>query len=89
MKQCKCGETAKLVEVKKEGPNHGRKFYACSKPMNEQCDYFEWADGIVQARPPKASTDNALLASIASDVNAIKRMLESSRKQQIDEEFGI
>lgn len=46
---------AKIVVVKKQGPNKGRQFYACSKPQVEQCDFFEWADAQKQAQPtPKA-----------------------------------
>lgn len=26
--------------------NKGRKFYKCARPQEEQCDYFEWADGL-------------------------------------------
>mmetsp|Transcript_9010 Transcript_9010/g.21950 ORF Transcript_9010/g.21950 Transcript_9010/m.21950 type:complete len:1376 (+) Transcript_9010:166-4293(+) len=26
--------------------NAGRQFYKCSMPENEQCDFFEWADGM-------------------------------------------
>lgn len=34
--QCKCGSDASLLTVKKNGPNHGRPFYSCSKPYNER-----------------------------------------------------
>jgi len=30
--------------VAKEGPNKGRPFYGCSKPRNEGCNFFAWAD---------------------------------------------
>lgn len=40
---CNCNQEAKLVTVKKEGPNKGRTFYACPKPKGEQCDFFDWA----------------------------------------------
>lgn len=43
---CKCGIPAKLLSVKKDGPNKGREFYACSKPRTEQCDFFEWSKDI-------------------------------------------
>ncbi len=26
--------------------NKGRQFYKCNRPEGEQCDFFEWADGI-------------------------------------------
>lgn len=42
--KCKCGLEARNLEVKKEGSNKGKKFYACAKPKEEQCDFFEWAN---------------------------------------------
>ena len=27
-----------------EGPNKGRDFYCCSKPREEQCQFFQWCD---------------------------------------------
>jgi GRF zinc finger len=40
-KICKAHQVpCKLLTVKKEGPNHGRKFYVCGDPT--QCDHFEW-----------------------------------------------
>lgn len=41
------------MQVKKEGPNKGRWFYACAKPPQEQCDFFDWV--IV---PQNASQDS-------------------------------
>ncbi|XP_026463562.1 DNA topoisomerase 3-alpha-like [Ctenocephalides felis] len=37
-----CQELARKQTVKKEGPNKGRKFYVCPKPMEQQCKFFEW-----------------------------------------------
>ena len=34
---CQCGAPAKVVQVKKQGPNNGRFFYACSGARNQQC----------------------------------------------------
>ena len=34
---CKCGNTSKVAQVKKEGPNKGRFFYTCSGPREKQC----------------------------------------------------
>ncbi|XP_026475696.1 probable serine/threonine-protein kinase clkA [Ctenocephalides felis] len=39
-----CQEPARKQTVKKEGPNKGRKFYVCPKPMEQQCKFFEWAE---------------------------------------------
>ena len=41
---CGCGETAKLLTVNKDGANKGRQFYACPKPRDVQCNFFQWAD---------------------------------------------
>ena len=41
--QCGCQEPAKLLTVQKAGLNQGRQFYACSKPRESQCNFFQWA----------------------------------------------
>lgn len=38
---CNCQLKAKLGKVSKDGPNHGRQFYCCSKRI---CNYFKWAN---------------------------------------------
>ena len=42
--ECRCGEQAKLMTVNKEGANQGRQFYSCSKPREQGCGFFQWAD---------------------------------------------
>ncbi|CAH2001979.1 unnamed protein product [Acanthoscelides obtectus] len=42
--RCTCGQPACLRTVNKEGPNKGRQFYCCPKPMGEGCKFFKWAD---------------------------------------------
>ena len=39
---CYCGRPARLLTVRKEGPNLGRQFYVC--PDDKVCDFFSWAD---------------------------------------------
>ena len=43
---CRCGLQSRRNQVRKEGPNKGRWFFACGKPWNrgksEQCRFFEW-----------------------------------------------
>ncbi|XP_053988911.1 DNA topoisomerase 3-alpha isoform X1 [Hylaeus volcanicus] len=41
---CHCNQLAKERTVVKDGPNKGRLFYSCPKPMNESCKFFQWAD---------------------------------------------
>jgi hypothetical protein len=36
---CKCGVEAMSFEVRKEGPNQGRRFWKCKE---RQCAFFEW-----------------------------------------------
>nr|CAI5864351.1 unnamed protein product [Callosobruchus analis] len=44
--RCMCGQQAVLRTVNKEGPNKGRQFYCCPKPMGESCKFFKWADEV-------------------------------------------
>lgn len=47
----RCGRhqrPCKLLTVKKNSGNKGRKFYVCASPRGEQCDHFEWADNTLE-----------------------------------------
>jgi hypothetical protein len=33
-------DPSKVVVVKKTGPNKGRRFFACCRPREDQCDFF-------------------------------------------------
>jgi hypothetical protein len=35
---------AKLLTVKKAGGNRGRRFYGCTFPAEQRCDFFMWAE---------------------------------------------
>jgi hypothetical protein len=35
---------AKLITVRKTGPNRGRKFFGCSYPADQRCGFFLWAE---------------------------------------------
>ncbi|XP_065540765.1 DNA topoisomerase 3-alpha isoform X2 [Lathamus discolor] len=41
---CNCGQPAVTRTVQKDGPNKGRQFHTCSKPREQQCGFFQWAD---------------------------------------------
>ncbi|XP_077134977.1 5'-3' DNA helicase ZGRF1 isoform X2 [Ranitomeya variabilis] len=41
---CLHQQRAKLVMVRKEGPNKGRFFFACDAPKARQCKFFKWLD---------------------------------------------
>lgn len=43
---CECGESAVRRTVSKEGANQGRAFYCCSRPRDQQCKFFLWADEV-------------------------------------------
>ncbi|KZC11859.1 PREDICTED: DNA topoisomerase 3-alpha [Dufourea novaeangliae] len=45
---CHCNQLAVERTVQKDGPNKGRLFYSCPKPMNESCKFFQWGDENVQ-----------------------------------------
>ncbi|GAA5939357.1 DNA topoisomerase 3 [Sporobolomyces koalae] len=42
--ECKCALSAVERVVAKEGPNKGRSFWACPKPMGEGCGFFAWQE---------------------------------------------
>ncbi|KAJ3645178.1 hypothetical protein Zmor_022858 [Zophobas morio] len=42
--KCNCDTPAVRRTVSKEGPNKGRTFYCCPKPMGQGCGFFQWAD---------------------------------------------
>ncbi|XP_078262526.1 5'-3' DNA helicase ZGRF1-like isoform X2 [Rhinoraja longicauda] len=41
---CQHQQPAKLIMVKKEGPNKGRLFYTCDASKKDQCKFFKWLD---------------------------------------------
>ncbi|NXD62193.1 TOP3A topoisomerase, partial [Eolophus roseicapillus] len=41
---CNCDQPAVTRTVQKDGPNRGRQFHTCSKPREQQCGFFQWAD---------------------------------------------
>lgn len=57
---CRCGEEVVERTVSKEGPNKGRKFYACPKPQSENsCGFQGWADEVAGQNRPSAPTAKA------------------------------
>lgn len=45
---CHCGQAAKVLIVRKEGPNMGKEFYGCEIGQRAQggCGFFQWADDV-------------------------------------------
>lgn len=44
--QCNCNLPANMKTVQKEGPNKGRNFYACPKPIGQGCGFFKWTEDV-------------------------------------------
>ncbi|KAJ1648751.1 DNA topoisomerase 3-alpha [Dispira simplex] len=59
---------AVLRVTKKEGPNKDRSFYSCSKPMDDRCSFFQWADQPIPPQDYSPSSDT---------LNAFRQHLES------------
>jgi hypothetical protein len=45
VKKCDCNRPAKMMEVKKEGPSKGRKFFTCHF-FPKVCKMFDWATSV-------------------------------------------
>lgn len=43
--------------VIKEGPNKGRVFLSCPKPMGQGCNFFQWSDQTVNLGGPPGEFD--------------------------------
>ena len=41
---------AKMWQVNKKGPNHGRQFYCCNVPVPDRCQYWQWLSDIKRQR---------------------------------------
>ena len=50
--QCTCNKKALLLQVKKEGPNTGRWFYACA---SKSCKFFKWSSSTAAAASTSSS----------------------------------
>ncbi|XP_076756767.1 topoisomerase 3-alpha isoform X2 [Xylocopa sonorina] len=55
---CNCHENAIQLQVRKDGPNHGRLFYKCAKPQGTGCDFFLWASDGPHPAPSNTSRDS-------------------------------
>ncbi|KAJ7417580.1 hypothetical protein WISP_63752 [Willisornis vidua] len=70
---CSHMHPAKLVMVKKEGPNKGRLFYACDAPKAEQCSFFKWMEDVTPTQTqPRAS-------AVLQDIKSIGTYLRSQK----------
>ncbi|XP_036046879.1 protein ZGRF1 [Onychomys torridus] len=73
---CHHNQPAKLVMVKKEGPNKGRLFYTCDRPKGNQCKFFKWLE---EATPGQLSQDESQPNMVFNDVKSIGSYLRSQK----------
>ncbi|XP_054550532.1 protein ZGRF1 isoform X2 [Talpa occidentalis] len=73
---CHHQQPAKLVMVKKEGPNKGRLFYACDGPKADQCKFFKWFEAVT---PGYLTQGESLPMKVLSDIKSIGLYLRSQK----------
>ncbi|NP_001414630.1 zinc finger, GRF-type containing 1 [Rattus norvegicus] len=73
---CHHNQPAKLVMVKKEGPNKGRLFYTCDKPKGNQCKFFKWLEDVT---PEQLSQNESQPNMIFNDIKSIGSYLRSQK----------
>lgn len=66
---CNCNENAIQLIVRKEGPNHGRAFYKCAKPMNNRCDFFIWAPDNMSGHIQNNTSKDSNLVNTITELN--------------------
>ena len=79
---CECGVQAITRTTKKEGPNLGREFYACSKPQSDSsiCKFFTWSDesktvaNFKEYQNASSTTSDPNEAKCHCDLYAVKKM---------------
>uniref|UniRef100_A0A452E0U2 5'-3' DNA helicase ZGRF1 n=1 Tax=Capra hircus TaxID=9925 RepID=A0A452E0U2_CAPHI len=71
---CHHQQPAKLVMVKKEGPNKGRLFYTCDGPKANQCKFFKWFE---EMTPAYSTQEKSLPSMVLSDIKSIGFYLRS------------
>uniref|UniRef100_A0A5F9DNA4 5'-3' DNA helicase ZGRF1 n=1 Tax=Oryctolagus cuniculus TaxID=9986 RepID=A0A5F9DNA4_RABIT len=73
---CHHNQPAKLVMVKKEGPNKGRLFYTCDGPKANQCKFFKWLE---EETPGFSSQKESQSGLVLSDMKSIGLYLRSQK----------
>ncbi|KAL0269615.1 UNVERIFIED_CONTAM: hypothetical protein PYX00_007289 [Menopon gallinae] len=81
---CFCGLPSKRCEVHKEGPNKGRFFYSCNKPMSDQsrCSFFKWDDSSVSNDVSTSSFRNRNNSNRGGKSTAPRKKNSPSRKRK-------
>ncbi|XP_011747267.2 5'-3' DNA helicase ZGRF1 isoform X4 [Macaca nemestrina] len=73
---CHHSQPAKLVMVKKEGPNKGRLFYTCDGPKADRCKFFKWLEDVT---PGYLTQEGARPGMVLSDIKSIGLYLRSKK----------
>ncbi|XP_032318067.1 protein ZGRF1 isoform X2 [Camelus ferus] len=73
---CHHHHPAKLVMVRKEGPNKGRLFYTCDGPKADQCKFFKWLEEVT---PGYLTQEESLPSMVLSDIKSIGLYLRSQK----------
>nr|XP_045248718.1 protein ZGRF1 isoform X9 [Macaca fascicularis] len=73
---CHHSQPAKLVMVKKEGPNKGRLFYTCDGPKADRCKFFKWLEDVT---PGYLTQEGARPGMVLSDIKSIGLYLRSQK----------
>ncbi|XP_064141495.1 5'-3' DNA helicase ZGRF1 isoform X4 [Loxodonta africana] len=73
---CHHHQPAKLVMVKKEGPNKGRLFYACDGPKADRCKFFKWLEEVSPGYSTQAESRPSM---VLSDIKSIGLYLRSQK----------
>ncbi|XP_040607755.1 protein ZGRF1 isoform X2 [Mesocricetus auratus] len=73
---CHHNQPAKLVMVKREGPNKGRLFYTCDRPKGNQCKFFKWFE---EATPGQLSRNESQPNKFLNDIKSIGSYLRSQK----------
>ncbi|KAM5233552.1 5'-3' DNA helicase ZGRF1 isoform 2-T2 [Hipposideros larvatus] len=71
---CHHHQPAKLVMVKKEGPNKGRLFYTCDAPKTDRCKFFKWLEEVTPGNLTQEESPHTL---VLSDIKSIGSYLRS------------
>ncbi|XP_036138187.1 protein ZGRF1 [Molossus molossus] len=73
---CHHHRPAKLVMVKKEGPNKGRLFYTCDAPKGDQCKFFKWLEEVT---PGHVTQEQSPPAVVLGDIKSLGVYLRSQK----------
>ncbi|XP_077611121.1 5'-3' DNA helicase ZGRF1 [Crocuta crocuta] len=73
---CHHHQPAKLVTVKKEGPNKGRLFYTCDGPKADRCKFFKWLEEVT---PGHLTQEASLPSMVLNDIKSIGLYLRSQK----------